>query len=169
MKRPASTMCVIMLIHWVLVFTLCPHALRSFRLSNFPWVSWTWLSVWLWLTVGKVATFSQADMSYPLALAQRQQAPGFQSSFLLSMEGPAWCCSLGIEVERLEWDREEGAGARERWRGHIWRDISFHGFRSSHFLLIIRMSGARPPAWCSWGERWDTKCRQRTESGTWSF
>lgn len=50
---------------------------------------------------------------------------------------------LGTEVERLQWGPRGGRG---RMRGHIWTDISFHSFLSSHFLLIVRVPSARP-AW----------------------
>lgn len=158
--RPASTMCVIMLIRWVLVFTLCP-----FSLCNFPQVSWTWLSVWL--TVGRVATFSSADMSCSLALAWRQQAPGPASC-------PPWRARLGAQPGNRGWE----AGVGQRGGSGGWgkeKGARFKGYFLSGFPLFS-FSPHYQDVWCQTSSLIQPRREMRykvqtkkTESGSWSF
>lgn len=90
MKGPASTMCVIMLAHWVPLPTKRHQALRFFRISS-PGLLNMAVSVTLAHTRARGHPLPQADISYPPALACRQWTQN--SSFLLSTEGPAWCAA----------------------------------------------------------------------------
>ncbi|KAI9518042.1 hypothetical protein NQZ68_041634 [Dissostichus eleginoides] len=60
--------------------------------------------------LGKVATFSSADISYPLVFGLETEGSQFPARLPALHGGPGVVCSLGIEVERLEWGQRGGSG-----------------------------------------------------------
>lgn len=110
-------------------------------------ISQTWLSAWLWLTVGTVAAFSPV----PACLGLQTAGSDLLAQFPARQGGTR----LGTEVERLEWGQRRGRG---RGGGaHLNR----------YFLSLLPLPTFSPyyqSVWCQtcpiWGERRDAKCRQ---------
>lgn len=65
-----------------------------------------------------MSTFSQADISYPLAFGSATAGSQFPDQLPDLHGGPGLVCSPGIEVERLEWGQKGGSGGEgEEERG----------------------------------------------------
>lgn len=110
MKGQLSTMCVIMLIHWVPLSTMHLQALRFFRLCKFPPglmnmdVSMTLAHSW---DSGRLLRGRHLT---PTCLGLETAGTELPVQLPALHEVPSLVCSLGIDVERLEWGQRGGSG-----------------------------------------------------------
>lgn len=162
--------------HWAQCVLLCsssgcwfsrcaPPCTQGFSDSaSSPWVSWSWLSVWLWLIVGRKRPPSHGQtLKNPLALACRQQAPKLPVRLPALHRGPGLLHNLG----NRGWEGWSGeTERRERRPRKKKKGVHFKGYFLS-WLPLFSFSPHYQDVWCqtfsSIQLRWEMRYNVQTK------